>query len=83
MESKKRFVGLKRISIIAVALILFLLLFSRALFAFCFLPLEKYMSITIPEGRYVSWEELYECPSDIDDSETAWFPNCLLRWQIR
>ena len=83
MESKKRFVWLKRISIIFVALVLFLLLFGRMLFAFFFLPLEKYECITIPEGRYVSWDELYEYPSDIDDSETAWFPNCLLKWQIR
>lgn len=31
----------------------------------------------------MSWDELYEYPSDIDDSATAWFPNCLLKWQIR
>ena len=83
MESTKKFIWLKRISIIVVALVLFLLLFGRMLFAFFFLPLEKYECITIPEGRYVSWDELYEYPSDIDDSETAWFPNCLLKWQIK
>lgn len=75
----------KTITIVAcvlLAILIFLLLFGRTLFAFCFLPLKEYMCITIPEGRYVSWEELYECPDDIDDSATAWFPNCLLEWQI-
>ena len=76
----------KTITIVAcvlLAILIFLLLFGRTLFAFCFLPLKEYMCITIPEGRYVSWDELYEYPSDIDDSATAWFPNCLLKWQIR
>lgn len=83
MRSTKKYVAIKVISIIVILVVLFLLFLGRALFAFCFLPLEKYECITIPEGRYVAWEELYECPDDIDDSETAWFPNCLLKWQIK
>lgn len=71
------------VACVLLAILLFLLLFGRVIFASCFLPLKEYVCITIPEGRYVSWEELYECPDDIDDSATAWFPNCLLKWQIR
>ena len=78
--AKSKIVGFTLLGLIAIIVVLALC--GRTLFAFFFLPLYSDVWITIPEGKYVHWDELRESPAYIEEN-AYWFSNCFVGWQIQ
>jgi len=80
MKDKDKII--KSVLITTVAIIVFLPFIGNFLFAFFCLPWHSSCQIIIPDGRYISWEELNEKPLDIEEKTTEWFDSYLRSWQI-